>query len=185
MTQPLLVCRVPPACPPTANAHRNDAFNKAHDLGSDPTKPRPRTSVTGFWRKRKEQAAASVFVGNLPLDVTMPQMKEFFAGNQGVRWLPSTQSSCMAYLQYPDVPTAEVVCAEKNGGFLGTHKLRVNMANDRQQRDRAVNKREKGGGDDHGIDTTPGAAKRARTDSFVAPVYNLTQAPRNKVAIIE
>ncbi|KAJ9442083.1 Nucleolin 2 [Diplonema papillatum] len=110
----------------------------------DPTKPRQRTSVTGFWRKRKEAAKRCVFVGNMPLDITEGELRDFFSEAgvvECVRWLTAGNTSQMGYIQFPDNESCERACAN-DGVQLRGLTLRVNMADDKTQRKEAIQKRD-------------------------------------------
>ena len=155
------------------------------DANADPSKPRARTSATGFWRKRKEAAKARVFVGNLPLDVTEGEIRAFFESTgiiESFSWLRSTTSSCMSYVQFSDVETASEAC-KLNGLSLNGRSLRVNLANDTSERGKAVNKRE-GSGIDASVKVNDVVEEQAAV-YYEPPTKFKGKIPRNRVAIIE
>eukprot|EP01061_Rhynchopus_euleeides_P008063 TRINITY_DN17108_c0_g2_i1.p1 TRINITY_DN17108_c0_g2~~TRINITY_DN17108_c0_g2_i1.p1 ORF type:complete len:248 (+),score=83.10 TRINITY_DN17108_c0_g2_i1:92-745(+) len=150
---------------------------------------RPRTSLTGFWRKRKEKSKACVFVGNLPLDITDKAVKAFFREDgpiESLRWLPSTSTGCMVYCQFKDIEAA-TRAVERDDTFYDTYKLRVNFANDKKERKAAIARR-------NGEDITADEVQEMPMDLPVQPTLSeakrrrleeLPPAPRDKVIIID
>eukprot|EP01064_Diplonema_japonicum_P018629 TRINITY_DN27326_c0_g1_i1.p1 TRINITY_DN27326_c0_g1~~TRINITY_DN27326_c0_g1_i1.p1 ORF type:complete len:200 (+),score=53.14 TRINITY_DN27326_c0_g1_i1:43-642(+) len=144
----------------------------------DPSKPRQRTSLTGFWRKRKEAAKSCVFVGNMPLDISEREIRDHFSEIGEIvdfRWLPATSASCITYIQFESPELAEAAVALPAPYFRG-HTLRINLANDNKERKAAINKR-------------TGSAANLETEGTTEPAPPVKkqriQAPRNKVSIID
>eukprot|EP01060_Flectonema_neradi_P000990 TRINITY_DN10586_c0_g1_i2.p1 TRINITY_DN10586_c0_g1~~TRINITY_DN10586_c0_g1_i2.p1 ORF type:complete len:198 (+),score=28.12 TRINITY_DN10586_c0_g1_i2:58-651(+) len=155
------------------------------DNMADPSKPRQRTSATGFWRKRKEAAKARVFVGNLPLDITEAEIRSFFesAGPiEGFSWLRSASTNCMTYVQFSDVETASEAC-KLNGLSLKGRSLRINLANDASERGKAINKRDGSKVEEQNIEANQD--KPISAIYFDPPVKQRQKYPRNRVAIVD
>eukprot|EP01063_Lacrimia_lanifica_P035956 TRINITY_DN6995_c0_g1_i1.p1 TRINITY_DN6995_c0_g1~~TRINITY_DN6995_c0_g1_i1.p1 ORF type:complete len:215 (+),score=81.26 TRINITY_DN6995_c0_g1_i1:129-773(+) len=174
-------------------------INKANEeAASDPNRLRPRTSLTGFWRKRKEEAKACVFVGNLPESITEAEMYSHFsgcgAGAQSFRWIPSKSGSgaCMAYAQFESIEDADAACA-LDGQSLLNRPLRVNKANDKKERNAAIARRdglgEKGSGQPQAWDNyTDAEDEDEEEEEDLAPAakrQKMASVTRNKVAIID
>eukprot|EP01059_Diplonema_ambulator_P024514 TRINITY_DN40544_c0_g1_i1.p2 TRINITY_DN40544_c0_g1~~TRINITY_DN40544_c0_g1_i1.p2 ORF type:complete len:201 (+),score=55.39 TRINITY_DN40544_c0_g1_i1:36-605(+) len=121
-----------------------DAMHRvAEDNMVDPTKPRQRTSLTGFWRKRKEAAKCCVFIGNMPLDITEEELQAHFSPVGAItelRWLNPGATSCMAYANFETPADAEAAIALPAPTIHG-FRLRINSANDSKERNAAKNKR--------------------------------------------
>eukprot|EP01062_Namystynia_karyoxenos_P072592 TRINITY_DN6887_c0_g1_i1.p1 TRINITY_DN6887_c0_g1~~TRINITY_DN6887_c0_g1_i1.p1 ORF type:complete len:298 (+),score=77.79 TRINITY_DN6887_c0_g1_i1:86-895(+) len=131
----------------TSEAARID---RSQEQGPDAPHHDRKAGTGDFWRKRRERGRSTLFVGGLPPDTTTRAVSEFFAPFGQVRHVrrPPPRKGrtrgavTMAYVELGSPQEAAAAARELNGSDFEGYRLRVNAANDKQERARAVDRRE-------------------------------------------